>query len=75
MKFHPNFKNFNFFLNLIDVYQYHTLKKIHPRITLTTLLLKYKFKFSNYVTCIIWSQTYFIHSNFSMFVEIFKIID
>jgi hypothetical protein len=50
-------------------------KKIHPRIPVTTLLFKYIFKFSNFVTSIIWSQICSIHSNFSMFVGIFKIID
>jgi hypothetical protein len=50
-------------------------KKIHPRIPLTTLLFTYIFKFSNFITSIIWSQTYSIHSNSPMFVGIFKIID
>jgi hypothetical protein len=44
-------------------------KKIHPRIPSTTLVLKYIFKFSNFVMGIILSQICFIHSKFSMFVE------
>jgi len=50
-------------------------KKIHPRIPSTTLLFKYIFKFSNFMMNIIWSQIYSIHSNFSMFVGIFLIIN
>jgi len=50
-------------------------KKMHPRIPLTTLLFKYIIKFSNFVMGSIWSQLYSIHSNSSMFVAIFKIID
>ncbi len=50
-------------------------KQIHPRIPSTTLLFKYIIKFSNSMTNIIWSQIYSIHSNSSMFVRIFKIID
>jgi hypothetical protein len=50
-------------------------KKIHPRIPLTTLLFKYIFKISNFMTSIIWSQIYSIHSNSPMFVGIFRIID
>jgi hypothetical protein len=50
-------------------------KKIHPRIPSATLVLKYIFKFSNCMMGIILSQIYSIHSNFSMFVEFFKIID
>jgi len=44
-------------------------KKIHPRIPSTTLVLKYIFKFLNFVMGIILSQICFIHSKFSMFVE------
>ncbi len=50
-------------------------KKIHPKIPLTSLFFKYIFKFSNFVTSIMWSQIFSIHSNSSMFVGIFKIID
>jgi len=39
------------------------------------LIFNYIFKFSNSMMDIIWSQIYSIHSNFSMFVGIFKIID
>ncbi len=50
-------------------------KQIHPRIPSTTLLFKYIFKISNSMMNIIWPQIYSIHSNSSMFVRIFKIID
>ncbi len=50
-------------------------KKIHPGIPSTILFFKYVFKFSNSVMGIIWSQIYSIHSNFSMFIGNFKIID
>jgi hypothetical protein len=50
-------------------------KKTHPKIPSTTLLFKYIFKISNFVMGIIWSQIYSIHSKFSIFVGIFKIID
>jgi len=50
-------------------------KKVHPRIPCTTLVLMYIFKISNYVKNIILSWIYSICSNFSMFVEFFKIID
>jgi len=52
-------------------------KKIHPKIPSTTLVLKYIFKISNSMMGIILSQSqiYFIHLNFLMFVENFKIID
>ncbi len=52
-----------------------TIKKIHPRISYTTLVLKYIFKILNSMMNIILSQIYSIHSNFSMFVEFSKIID
>jgi hypothetical protein len=49
-------------------------KKIHPIIPSTTLVLKCIFKISNYVANIIFSQIYSIHSSFSMFVGLFKVI-
>ncbi len=50
-------------------------KKLHPRIPSTTLVLRYIFKISIFVTSIIWSQIYSICSNFAMFIGIFKIFD
>jgi len=51
-------------------------KKIHSRIPFTTLVLKYIFKISNSMMgIIIWSQIYFIHLNFSMFIELKKKIE
>jgi hypothetical protein len=49
--------------------------KIHLRIPYTTLVWKYIFNFSNFMMGNILSQIYSIHSNFSMFVGFFKIID
>jgi hypothetical protein len=46
-------------------------KKIHPKISYTTLVLKYIFKFLNSMMNIILSQIYFIHSIFSNFVRFF----
>jgi hypothetical protein len=48
-------------------------KKTHPRIPLTSLVLKYIFKISNFVMGIILSLTYSIGSNFSMLVGFLKI--
>ncbi len=53
----------------------YTIKKIHPRIPYSSLVLNYIFKISNSMMNIILSQLYSIHSNFSMFVGFFKIID
>jgi len=50
-------------------------KKIHPKIPSTTLVLKYIFKSSNSITCVILSWIYSIRSNSSMFFEFFKIIN
>ncbi len=50
-------------------------KKIQPRVPSTTLIMKCIFKFSNFVTNIILSRIYSIHSNSSMLVEFFKIMD
>jgi hypothetical protein len=75
MEFHKKTLNFKIFLDLIDVYQYHTPKKIHPIIPLTTLVFRCIFKFSNCVMDIILSQIYSICSKFSMFVGCFEIID
>jgi hypothetical protein len=57
------------YMNII----YH--KKLNPRIPSTIWLLEYRFKLSNFVMGIIWSQIYSIDSNSSMFVRIFKLID
>jgi hypothetical protein len=55
------------------VYQYHTpQKKLHPIVPSITLVLKYIFNFSNFVTNIILSWIYFVCSNSSMFVDFFK---
>jgi hypothetical protein len=75
MDFHSKFLKFWITLDLIDVYQYHIPKKIHPRIPSTTLVLKYIFKFSNSMIGIILSQIYSICSKSSMCIEFFKIID
>jgi len=47
-------------------------QKIHPKIPSSTLFFKYIFKLWNFVTGIIWSQIYSIHSNSSMFFMIVK---
>jgi len=47
------------------------LLKIHPKLPPTTLVLKYIFIFSDYVTSIILSQIYFMCSNSSIFIGIF----
>ncbi len=53
----------------------YIIKKIHPRIPSTTLILKYIFRISNFLMGIILSWIYSICSNFSIPVEFFKIID
>jgi hypothetical protein len=67
-------KNINFVngLDLIDVYQFIHHKKIHSRIPLMILVLKYKCKISNFVMNIILLEIYFICSSISMFVGFLK---
>ncbi len=43
--------------------------------SIKNLAFKVHIQISKFVTCIIWSQTYSIHSNSPLFVGIFKIID
>jgi len=50
------------------------IKKIYPKISLTTLVLKDIWIFSNSVTCIILSKIYSIYSSFSLFVEFLNMI-
>jgi hypothetical protein len=46
-------------VDLIDVYQYHSQSlKNSPKIPLITLVLKYIYKFANFVAYIILSQIY-----------------
>jgi len=67
--------NFQIILYLIDVYQYHTSQKNSPKNSINNHTFKVHILFSNSMMGIIWSQICSIHSNSSMFVGIFKIID
>jgi hypothetical protein len=53
----------------------YTIKKIHPRISLTTLSLKYLCNFFKFYDKYCFVTIYSIHSSFSLFVGYFKIID
>jgi hypothetical protein len=70
MDFQPKILNLYMVLDLIDVYQYINVihpKKIQQKIPPTNLFLKYICKFSCFVTNIISSHIYSMHSFFSGF--------
>jgi len=59
----------------IDVYQYHSPKKITQKFHPQPYFFQYICKFSNFVRSIILSQIYFMHSKFATFFGHFKILE